>query len=249
MQAIVHDLLTSYDKSGKGPVILMLHGWGDSKATFKDLSQALGKDFTVIAPDLPGFGQSQAPPAVWNLDNYATFVRDFLDKLELKPRAIVAHSNGGAVAIRGLAQDAFQADKLVLLASAGIRDRQKLRRLGLKVIAKTGKAATFWLPATHKKKLQKKLYGAAGSDLLVVPHLQETFKVTVRQDVQEDARTLKLPTLLIYGSDDKATPPLYGEAYQQLISGSQLLVLEGAGHFVHHDQLQKVATLIQGFLK
>lgn len=249
MQVIVHDLLTGYDKQGKGPVILLLHGWGDSRATFSELSQALAKHYTVVALDLPGFGQSQIPPVVWNLDNYAGFVRDFLDKLELKPHAIVAHSNGGSVAIRGLAQGVLRADKLVLLASAGIRDRQKLRRLGLKVIAKTGKAATFWLPTRHKKTLQKKLYGAAGSDLLTVPHLQETFKVTVRQDVQQDAKKLHLPTLLVYGDSDKATPPLYGQAYNQLISGSQLHVLEGAGHFIHHDQPQKVTTLIQDFLK
>ena len=248
MQVIINDLLIQYEQTGKGPVLLMLHGWGDNAATFGKLRDQLKADFTLVMLDLPGFGQSQVPATVWNLDNYAGVVRDFANKLGLRPRAIVAHSNGGSVAIRGLAQGVLQADKLVLLASAGIRDRQKLRRLILKVIAKVGKVATFWLPAHHKKSLQKKLYGAAGSDMLVAPQLQETFKVTVRQDVQADAAKLSLPTLLIYGAEDIATPPLYGSIYKRLISGSRLEIVADADHFVHQSHPDTVAKHIKEFL-
>lgn len=249
MQVIVDDLLTSYEKTGKGPVVLMLHGWGDSQATFKNLVDSLKPTYTVVTLDLPGFGQTEPPREVWGLGDYAQFVKAFLEKADAKkPEAIIAHSNGGAVAIHGLAEGVLSADKLVLLAAAGIRDRQSLRRLSLKIIAKAGRLATFWLPARHKKALQKKLYGAAGSDMLVAPHLQETFKATVRQDVQADAKRLKLPTLLVYGQDDKATPPLYGETFHRLVAGSKLEIIQ-AGHFVHHDQPKEVARRVKEFLK
>lgn len=249
MQAIVDDLLTSYEKTGKGPLVLLLHGWGDSQATFKGLVDSLKPTYTVVTLDLPGFGQTEPPREVWNLGHYARFVKAFLEKTGTKkPKAIIAHSNGGAVAIHGLAEGVLPADKLVLLSAAGIRDRQNLRRFSLKIIAKTGKLATFWLPKRHKKALQKKLYGAAGSDMLVAPHLQETFKLTVRQDVQADAKRLTLPTLLVYGQDDKATPPQYGEIFHRLIAGSKLEIIQ-AGHFVHHDQPEEVASLIKEFLK
>lgn len=249
MQVVVNDILTTYDKSGKGPMILLLHGWGDSGGTFKQLGAGLQSSHTVIIPDLPGFGQTEIPPKAWNLDDYAGFVQAFLVKIESSPKIIIAHSNGGALAIRGLSQGVLETDKLVLLASAGIRDKQGLRRFSLKLIAKAGKLATFWLPVAHKQRLQKKFYGTVGSDMLVVPHLQETFKTTVRQDVQEDAKRLKLPTLLIYGSKDKATPPHYGELFKRLISGSRLEVIKDAEHFVHQDQPEKVAELIREFLK
>lgn len=250
MQVVVNNLLTSYEKAGSGPVILLLHGWGDTKETYKRLAHDLGKSFTVIRPDLPGFGQTQPPETVWNLDDYAAFVHAFLAKLGVKkPYALIAHSNGGAVAIRGLAESTLQADKLVLIGSAGIRDREKIRRFLLKIIAKVGKVMTFWLPSRSKKVLQKALYGAAGSDMLVVPQLQETFKITVRQDVQKDAAKLKLPTLIIYGRKDTATPPLYGKIYQRLITGSQLRVLDDAEHFVHHDQPEELLAALKGFLK
>lgn len=248
MQAVVDDLLTTYEETGKGPVVLMLHGWGDSGVTFKKLGSLLGKNYRLVWLDLPGFGQTEIPPVVWDLDDYARFVGDFLQKVEVKPFAIVAHSNGGAVAIRGLAQGTLEADKLVLLASAGIRDRQNLRRLLIKIIAKIGKTLTFWLPKRHKKTLQQRLYGTVGSDMLAVPHLQETFKRTVRQDVQKDAKHLRLPTLLIYGDADKATPPLYGEIFKGLIPKSRLEIVNGAEHFVHHDKPDEVAGLIKEFL-
>jgi pimeloyl-ACP methyl ester carboxylesterase len=160
----------------------------------------------------------------------------------------VAHSNGGALAIYGLAHKQLQADKLVLIGAAGIRDRQKTKRLLIKIIAKTGKTATFWLPVEKRQKLRKRLYGVVGSDMLLVPHMQETFKQTVRQDVQEEASQLKLPTLLIYGQNDRATPPLYGEIYQQLIKGAKLQIVPDAGHFVHHDQPAQSMELIREFL-
>ncbi len=229
-------------------MVVMVHGWGDSSATFNTLRDQLASRYTILTLDLPGFGQSQQPEIAWNLDNYAGVLRDLLARLQLQPRAFVAHSNGGSVVIRGLAQGVLKSDKLVLVASAGIRDRQKLQRVILKAIAKVGKLATFWLPAHQKKSLQKWLYGAAGSDMLVAPHMQETFKLTVRQDVQDDARQLQLPTLLLYGDSDKATPPLYGDIYAKLIKNSTLHVLPGADHFLHQQHTDQVAKLIKEFL-
>jgi len=251
MQIVVDSLLTTYQTRGtKKPTVLLMHGWGDDHRTFKGLQADLAKDYTVVAVDLPGFGGTQVPSSVWGLAEYAAFTQKFLAKLGITSlHAVVAHSNGAAVAIYGVAHGTIKTDKLVLLGAAGIRDRQKGRRLAVKVIAKTGKVATFWLPEHHRKKLQKKLYGTVGSDMLVVPQLEATFKKTVRQDVQADAKQLKLPTLLIYGEKDTATPPLYGEIYHNLIADSTLQTVGGASHFVHHDQPAQVSGAILEFLK
>jgi len=249
MQVVVDTLLTTYDKAGKGKlVVLLLHGWGDSLKTFDGLSRELAKHYTVLRLDLPGFGATQPPHEVWGLEQYAKFVHAFLVKLQIPAiHAVVGHSNGGAVAICGLAQQQLSAEKLVLLSSAGIRSRQNGRRFALKIVAKTGKAATFWLPARTKKRMRQQLYKTAGSDMLIAPHLEDTFKKTVRQDVQTDAASLRIPTLLVYGQDDAATPPIYGEILHNAIDGSTLHILPG-GHFIHQDQLPEVAQTIQGFL-
>lgn len=249
-QVVVDGLLVNYWQGGNGPLILMFHGWGDTADTFKLIADKLLPDYGLIALDLPGFGKTDPPPTSWDLDDYARFVQTFLTKLNLSDvYAVIGHSNGGALAIRGLSTGELKSQKLVLLAAAGIRDQEKAKKLGLKIVAKTGKAATFFLPKQTRQSLRKKLYGVAGSDMFVAPHIQETFKQTVRQDVQTDAIKLNLPTLLIYGTEDTATPPHYGQIYNSLIKDSQLELITGSGHFVHQEQPEMVSQLIEGFLK
>lgn len=249
MNVIVDGLMTNYSLRGSGSVVVLLHGWGDSAQGLSTIAESLADSHTVISVDLPGFGGTQAPAVAWGLDDYIQFVVHFLEKIgQSKVLAYVGHSNGGALAIRGLAQDVLSADKLVLIASAGIRNRQKGRKRALMMVAKAGKALTAPLPQATRKRLRQKLYARAGSDMLVAEHLTETFKRVVSQDVQQDARQLNLPTLLIYGSADEATPPTFGERYVQLIAGSRLEVIAGAGHFVHLEAAPQVQKLIREFL-
>lgn len=250
MNIVVDNLLTSYKLSGKGKLVLLLHGWGDDARGLAKLQKELAADYKVLALDLPGFGGTQAPQVIWDLDDYARFVTAALKKLELKqPYAIVGHSNGGALAIRAASMELLKPEKLILLAAAGVRTNSAGKRLFLKIIAKTGNLATLWMPERYRKGLRKSLYGAAGSDILVAPHLEDTFKKTVRQDVQGDAAVIDMPTLLVYAADDNAIPVADGKQYHDLIKGSDLKVIEGAGHFVHIDQPEKVTRLIKEFLK
>ncbi len=250
MNVVVDNLLTSYKLTGKGRLVLLLHGWGDSSQGLSALQKVLSRKYEVLALDMPGFGGSQAPEQAWDLDDYSRFIRSALSKLNLEqPYAVVGHSNGGALAIRAVRLGMIQPSKLILLAASGVRDAGGARRVLLMVVAKAGKAATFWLPARYRNGLRRRLYGAAGSDMLAVPHMQETFKKTVRQDVQDDAAALDVPTLLVYAGHDDAAPPSYGRRYHRLIKGSRLEIIEDAGHFLHIDMPDEVDRLIEEFLK
>jgi len=248
MNVVVNNLLTHYEMQGDGRIVLLLHGWGDNLKGLAGLQKSLANNFKVVSLDLPGFGATQIPAGVWGLDNYAEFVRDFLSKIAVEPYAIVGHSNGGAMAIRGIATAQLKPERLVLLAASGIRSNQSGKRLLLKAVAKAGKVASAWLPKSSQTKLRKKLYGAAGSDLLVVEHLQETFKKIVRQDVQADASKITIPSLLIYADKDRDVPLADGQTYHRLIKNSQLQAVAGAGHFVHLDEPDRVSSLIEDFL-
>ncbi len=250
MQAIVDSLLTNYQMDGKGKAVLLVHGWADSLVTFKELKKQLSKKYKVIALDLPGFGNTSAPAEAWDLDNYATFIRAFLKKIgEENIYAFVGHSNGGAILMRGISQGVFKSEKLVLLASAGIRSEDKARKTFMNIGAKVAKVITAPLPKNAKLKLRKKAYGAIGSELFAAEHLQETFKKVVSADVQSDATHVKIPTLLIYGNKDTSTPARYGEKLKGLIPNSRLEIIEGVGHFVHHDAQQQVDNLMAEFLQ
>jgi pimeloyl-ACP methyl ester carboxylesterase len=249
MQVVVDSLLTHYEVRGEGKVILLLHGWADSAAGLSSLQKALSEKYKVVALDLPGFGTTQAPKSVWGLSDYAQFVAHFLDKIAVKDvSVIVGHSNGGAMAIRGLGEGTLKADKLVLLASAGIRGVYKGRLKALRIVTKIGKALSSPLPKSVKRRLRAKVYKTVGSDMLVAEHLQETFKKVVTDDVREDAAKISQPVLLIYGETDEQAPVWYGEAYHQIMSNSTLEILPGAGHFVHLDRPEEVHKAVREFV-
>jgi pimeloyl-ACP methyl ester carboxylesterase len=250
MQVVVDSLLTQYDLHGKGKLVVLLHGWGDSGKGFAGLARALNGKYRVLTLDLPGFGGTEAPKGVWGLNDYAHFVARFLQKIEQKNvYAFLGHSNGAAIAVRGLGTGLINSEKLILLGAAGIRGEYKGRVKALRIITKAGKALTTPLPKSVKEKLRRKMYHTVGSDMLVAEHLQETFKKVVTDDVRADAANLTQPTLLIYGEQDDATPVRYGEIFHQAINGSTLEVIAGAGHFVHLDRHAEVERAVKEFLQ
>lgn len=249
MQVMVDGLLTTYETAGQGKTIVLLHGWGDRAAGLQNILMALAKHYRVIAPDLPGFGGTQISANVWGLDEYATFVARLLDKLDVKDLyAVVGHSNGGAIAIRGVASGVLPAKRLVLLASAGIRGEHAGRQRVLQSATKVGKFITMPLPDPAKRALRRQLYHLVRSDMMVAEHIQETFKRIVSEDVRKDAAKITIPTLLIYGDKDRSTPARYGDLLHRRINGSKLVILGGGGHFVHLDRPGETMKAVEEFL-
>lgn len=246
MQVVVDGLLTNYIKSGKGRNVLLLHGWGDNSATFHKLSTELSGNFQTISLDLPGFGGTQKPGSEWGLSDYANFVTHFLKKIEAgNIHVLVGHSNGGAISINAVSSGLIKTDKLVLVSSSGIRVPQK----SLKSLAKVGKALTSPLPEFVQTKIRKRFYKSLDSEIFLIPHMEQTFRKIVSQDVLNDAAKITIPTLLIYGRDDKDTPPDYANKFHGVIKNSEVKIVEGAGHFVHHDRSPEVNGYVQEFLK
>ncbi len=250
MIIIVDGYAVNYSQEGKGPVIVMLHGWGDSLKTFDGLATALKRDYTVIRLDLLGFGASDSPEEPFTLDKYAMLVNHFLEKIGVlaSVHAFIGHSNGGAIAIRALSSGKLEAEKLVLLASAGIRSEYKGRKKVLRIAAKAAKIPTMLLSQTTQKKLKKRAYKTIGSDLFVAEHLQETFKAIVTDDTLKESSLISKPVLLLYGDKDEATPYIYGEMFKKQMPNAKLVVIEGAGHFLHQENSKEVLEKIREFL-
>lgn len=249
MQVIVDKLVTKYQKTGNGPTVLLLHGWGDNLNTYKGLTQELQSSYTLIALDLPGFGGTETPKKTFSLELYAKFVASFLEKTgSPELYAIVGHSNGGAIAIRALSSNILKSKKLVLLASSGIRNTYSKSRKLKRIVVKSLKIPTKMLPNSIQRRIKIKVYKKIGSDLFVAEHMQETFKQVITEDVVMDAKNIHQPTLLVYGSEDKSTPVIYGEALHNSIKNSQLFTIDGADHFLHHNHADAVHSLIKDFL-
>lgn len=226
--------------------MLVLHGWGDSSASWKSFARKLAAGYEVIVLDLPGFGETDSPDAAWNLTSYAEFVQAFIRKIGAKPYAIIGHSNGGAIAVRGVGQGILQTDKLILFAASGVRGTKS--RKALYIVSKVGKVMASPLPMNVQVRLRNTLYKKARSDLLVAENMQETFKRIVRDDVREDAAYISTPTLLVYGERDSETPISLGQQLHESIESSTFRALPGVGHFLHLDAEKESLELAKEFL-
>ncbi len=248
MKIIVDGLATEYTDEGSGKVLLFLHGWKDSLHTFDQLTPYFSNDFRVIRLDLPGFGNTEMPQETWELEDYINFLRLFIDKLDIEVYALVGHSLGGRIIVKGVATEQLKPAKIVLIASAGIAKRKTFKNYFFKVIAKIGKTLTYVPPFYFFRDiLKKKFYGSIGSDYLNAGVLKPTFQKIIKEDLVEYAKKIKIPTLLLWGLSDTETPVTDGCRYQELIKDSEIKVLEG-GHFVHKEKPKEIAQYIRDFI-
>ncbi len=249
MKLIVQNLAVEYQDEGSGPVLLFLHGWQDNLHSLDAVSKELVQRYRVISVDLPGFGKSELPREAWDLDCYIRFVHDFVQKLQLQVFAFIGHSFGGRITVKGIGTKQLQAEKIILIGAAGLAKNKTLKTLAIKSVAKTMGLISYIPPLLFwRKALRTRLYRAIGSDYHNAGPLKATLVKVTREDLATFAQQITIPTLLIWGADDTATPLADGRRYAQLISGSELKVIENSGHFIHQQQAPLVATMINQFL-
>ncbi len=253
MNVVTRGLLTQYldEGSQNKPVVLMLHGWGVDAHSFDGLAANLSPNYRVLRLDLPGFGGTQLPAKAWYVRDYAEFVDHFLKKLEITDvKAVIGHSFGGRIVLKGLADGIFDAHRAVLLDSAGITHPKTWRSKSIGLAAKIGKRVVV-LPGISRfaPGLRSRLYRAAGSsDYLESGPLRQTFINLINEDLSGAAARITIPTLLVWGADDLDTPPADGRILANLIPISTFSLIAAAGHFVHNDAPDRVSALITQFL-
>ncbi len=248
MKIIVDGMATNYQDEGRGPVLLLLHGWANTLHSFDAMTSVLSKDNRVVRVDLPGFGGSEMPQNSWSVEDYARFVRNFCEKIGLEPDIIIGHSLGGRIVVKGLARKILFPRKVVLIASAGVAKRDTLRNRIYKSFAKIGKAALSPLPVHMYQKGRRFLYSYAGGDYLTVGSMSGTFIKVISENLSDSAKLISVPTLLIWGKQDVVTPLAEGKRLHHLIAGSRLEMIQDTGHFVHQEKPADVTKLISDFI-
>lgn len=245
---VVDGVLVRYTDEGEGPVLLMLHGWMHTLESFDALTGELAGQYRIIRIDLPGFGGSEMPPGAWRVEDYAALTAAFLKKIDVTPHALVGHSFGGRVIIKGVATGTLSGNRIVLIASAGNARRDTLRLKLYRAAAKVGKFFAGLLPTSWYRELRRALYRSAKSDYLDAGALAEIFVKTVEENLEQYAAQISVPTLLVWGTEDTTTPVTDGHRLAALIPGSTIRTVTGGTHVVHREFPRDVAAEIQDFL-
>lgn len=209
---------------GNGPFVLCLHGWGGSTKSFLGVAKELSSFYTVILVDFNGFGRSPEPDRPYTLDDYVQSVLDIVRYYKMESLSLICHSFGGRVGIKFCYKYGYLIDKLVLADVAGMRPRRHIR----------------YYFSVFRHKLLKKLHipHVSGSRdyRTLSPVMKKTFVSIVNEHLEKYAEYIKVPTLLFWGNKDRDTPVYMGKRLLRLISGSQMIVVKGCGHFAYLER-------------
>lgn len=216
-------------------LIVWGHGWGQDLHAFDTCIQSLTLRAAHLQIDFPGFGQSPKPPDNWTTADYADAVAELIKPYRTKPNIKtilwVGHSFGGRVGVQLAARHPDLVDGLFLIAAAGLPERKSLAtrlKLGTRVL-------TFKLLKRLAPLLKidlDKLRGKFGSaDYRNAGPMRKIFINVIRENLSEQAKQVKCPVQLAYGSNDQQAPPDIGERYQRLIPNAELSILPQQDHY------------------
>ncbi len=249
----VQSLRITHLVGGEGEPVVLLHGWGASSALIWPLAEKLaGRGFRVFVPDLPGFGNSEAPSIAWSIFDYANFILSYMDDQGLHQTQLFGHSFGGRLGLILGAEYPERIHKMALADSAGVLPKpSSIKQLRLK----TYKGIRSGLYKIGLNLLAERLhdwynqrYGSADFQS-VSGVMRETFVRVVNQDLLSYAARVQSPTLLLWGDQDADTPLGQGKLLEQTIPDAGLVVFAGAGHYSYLEKLADTVHILDHFFR
>lgn len=241
-----------YEEMGQGNPVILLHGWLANLETMRPIANSLSQNFKVYLVDIVGFGKSDLPEHPLNTDDFGDFLAEFVNQLNIQNPILIGHSNGGRMIINSVGREIVKPRKLVLIDSAGIVPKRKPKYYIKVGIFKTGKAILNKLPDVGGiKQIKEKLLNSVGSAdyKASAPVLRETMKRILNEDVSPLLPNIKVPTLLIWGTNDMDTPISDAKKMEQLIPNCGLVEYKNSGHFSYLQNIQNCNTVLNEFLK
>jgi len=246
----------SYEVSGEGKPLLLLHGWGGQIDSWLPVTEHYAAARKVYVIDFPGFGKSSIPPSTWSVGDYMNCLKKWMDSQNLKKVDIMGHSFGGRVSIMLASCFPEYVDRLVLVDSAGLKPKRSLKyyfkvytyKVMKKIARYSGLVKLF---KVFKVDIEERMRSKSGSaDYRALPEsMRGTFVKVVNEDLKKYLSGIKASTLLIYGEDDKDTPPYFGEIMKKTIPDAGLVILKNAGHFAYLDQFYSFIKITDAFLE
>ncbi len=254
-------------RMGAGPVLLLLHGTGASTHSWRFLAPLLARNFTVVAPDLPGHGfTAMAPKSGMSLPGMARLVAALLAQLPVAPTFVAGHSAGAAILARMAIDGAIAPAALVSLNGAFLPFGGMLRFLSpiARVMAATPLAARLFAALADDPRAVDRLLDGTGSTLdaegvalyarlIRSPaHVHGALTMMASWNLDElvrDLGRLAVPTLLVAAGNDRTVPPSQAVEVASHVHGARVEKLPGLGHLAHEEAPDRIAALIRSFFE
>ena len=264
----LHGHTLAFRMAGQGPVLLLIHGIAGTNAVWEEVFPELAADHTVIAPDLPGHGESGASAGDYSLGAMAATVRDLLIALGHERATVIGHSLGGGVAMQFSYLFPEYTERLVLISSGGLgRSVNPALRLAALpgaelVTAQLGRAARLagrLVPSATLPGGRVAAEIGRSVSALADSQTRNAFHATLRAVVGPDGQRVfaddrvylaeAMPTLIIWGERDPIIPVGHGRRAHAAMPGSRFVLLEQAGHFPPLEDPRGVTDAVREFIR
>jgi pimeloyl-ACP methyl ester carboxylesterase len=261
--AIVFSYKIHYLEAGRGAPVILLHGAGGEGARWMPTIQALAPDFRAIAPDQIGWGASDKPMTIYHGGVFAEFLARFMKEIGVPKAALIGQSMGAGVALQMAVKYPQMVERMVLVNGGGFTSpNDPPREVGApdwhaRQIANAGTLAE------SREYLEKMYYNhSLISDELVeynlILRLRSAYTAEALQTAnarglgsltEAQVRGIKVPTLLVWGANDKLSPPANADRLNAAISGSRKVLIDKAGHYPFIEHPDQFNATVREFLK
>lgn len=218
-----------YLEEGEGHPVIMLHGLMGGVDNFGDMVNIVAKKHKVYAPDLQLF---ETPLLNCTIKNRAKYIHKFMKLKNLKSSILIGNSLGGHVALVFSKLYPEMVDGVVLMGSSGLYENSmgdSFPRRGDYNYIKTKTEEVFYNPKTATKELVDKVFAIANKRDSVI-RLLAFAKSAIRHNMSKDLPNFKMPFCMIWGKNDKVTPPHVGKEFKNLLPNSEIYWIDKCGH-------------------
>ncbi|MDH3696463.1 MAG: alpha/beta hydrolase [Nitrosopumilus sp.] len=259
--ANLNGLKIRYLESGKDNPrhILFIHGLGSSADRWGNIPKSLSANFHTISLDLPGFGESDKPLSMdYTIENFRDIVINFMNLLAINDKtSIVGHSLGGYIASEVTMQNKIDVERLILIDSSGFLKKPTplLKEYLCVAMNPTNDNVRniFEQMVSDSTKIPLKLVESF-IKRINLSNAKYAFKLTLENSTNTQIKLdrLKLidsvPTLIIWGVEDKVIPLQHSELFKKSIPNSHIEIIPDAGHAPFTEKPEQICELIHNFL-
>lgn len=235
--------------------VIVLHGWGSCSKNWSWVKELLeNQGYKVFVPDLPGFGENPPPSQPWSVDDYSDWVKKYIEKLSqihsesIEPFFLLGHSFGGGVAIKFALKYPQKVKKLFLVSTAAVR-RKTIKKEILKRASNLFNKFSFLPFYSFFRRVFYQFIIRKSDYLYSQGIMRETYLKVINEDLLNYSSQISLPTVIIWGRNDKITPLKDAYLINKEIKNSKLEIIEGAKHALNLETPEILAEKILNFIK
>jgi pimeloyl-ACP methyl ester carboxylesterase len=265
--SVVHGSRVNYVEMGDGPPVVLVHGLSGCWQNWLENIPPLARRHRVVALDLAGFGESELPQDEISIPGYGRFVDAFLGEIGIERATLVGNSMGGFISAETAISHPSRVERLVLVSAAGLMRVGNRQSYVLERLARLAHPATAAVFARREHLVRRPrarrwmLYGVARYPERLDPELiyevasgagkpgfLDALKAIADYDFRHRLPEIAVPTLIVWGSNDRVVPVSGAYEYEQLIPGSRRVIFEDTGHVPMLERPARFNQLLEEFL-